>query len=236
MRFSILTVLFFSIAISCSAQSTVTLTVNGTRDKSSYKVPTNIRSLYIRFEYLKSLPGIEKLKNLESLVISFNGDDCDYAFLKGLPLKRLVIENTTILNLRFLSMIPTLEEVMIDSCTITDLEPINLSLNPKLRVVILEGCFGLKSLPFRPEFPPSLQYLWIQYNEIESIPARTTQSLAGLLSISFYGNPVSEKLISQGLSNETGRYKQPEELPQDLQAIYTDVSKPEFYIKGNHAP
>jgi len=212
------------------------LSLKGTKGTYKQTVPSEVKSLRFWFWYIQDIDGLKQLKNLESIVFNFIGDESDFSFLSGVPLKRLVIENASIANLTFISKVPSLEVIVISRCSIKDTRPIDLSINKKLKLVSLENCWNLKRIPFLGRFPESLEYFWIQYNKIETLDQVVVQQLGNLSSVSFAHNPVAKKLEKLGFGAEIGDYHSTDDLPPDLKLVFHEREHPEYSLEGKYAP
>jgi hypothetical protein len=214
----------------------VTLTFLGSKGKVVHQVPRDIKSLRVDYEYFSTIQGLDKLKSLETLVIGFNLDTSNYSFLSGLHLKRLVVSESNIENLRFLSSVLSLEAVYMDYCSLNDFSPVDLSNNKKLKLIEFESWWNLQNFPFKYSLPQSLQFLWLPYNKISSLDSDIIKALLKVPFVSFFYNPVVGKLNNYGLPVKFGEYKTKGDLSPDLLEFYADLWHAEFFIQGKHAP
>ncbi|CAD1808793.1 Leucine rich repeat family protein [Candida parapsilosis] len=194
---------------------TLVLTGDGVSSVNSLKLPDGIETLYLNENKIKTLNKVQFPSNLKELYL---GDNL----------------LTTLKNVVFPDSLETLDIENEPGCMSSEKQIITLKdviLPPKLKVLKL-GYQGIRILE-NYEFPDSLTYLSLPYNDMKSI--RSVKFGNDLKKLDLSGNPELLSLENVKIPESVTELRIPEEMVPNLPADIVDrANKGSLVLKKIH--
>jgi hypothetical protein len=178
--------LFFNGVLS-SQENQIMLTLHTTKGVETKYVNSDTKELYFGKTYIESIEGLDRLPMLERVVFDMTGFLEDFSFLKDArQIKRIALVLVRPKSWDFIESLVNIEEIYIRSSRVKNIR-LDLSRNTKLKYLEISGGI-LDVFPELINVPPSLEYLNLSFNNIQSVPAENRE-YDGLITL-LYANKV----------------------------------------------